>query len=187
MTRRFLDDVRNDMAGQLQTGAATTAPELNLLLQDLIDSTVQDECGITGETNTPLATTVAWASITTGFNVDVGGDGSFLIPNAASGIITTSATAGFTYEIELFASFEDLANGQRIDFSVLENGTPVGFLSANQGEGNDDPVTATAKMISLSTPANAVYSVGVRTPQGANNITIVSLILVVTIQPTNNP
>ena len=187
MSRLFLDDVRSDIVTQLQPAANTTGPELSALLINLIDSSIQDECGITGDVLTPFATTVAWQSIAVGFTTDIGGDGDFLKPNFATGEIITSVTAGFTYEIELFASFEDLANGQRVDFSVLENGVPVGFLSANQGEGNDDPVTATAKQIEISASSNAVYTIGIRTPQGANNLDILSLALVVTIQPTNNP
>lgn len=187
MTRIFLDTVRANLTAQLTSGGNITAPELNALLQDVVDSTVQDECAITGVVPTPFASTVAWQSIAVGYTEVVGGDAVFLKPDLPNGVVQTSAVAGYTYELELFISFEDLASGQRADFSILRNGQPVGFLSANQGEGNNDPVTATAKFVELAAPLNADYTIGIRTPQGPRNLNILSLSLVATIQPTNNP
>ena len=189
MSRRFLDDVRADLTALLVTGGATTAPELNALLIDTIDSSIQDESVIAS--NAPslaVATAIAFAPLTTGiYDVEVGGDASFLIPDIVNGNITTSSTAGFTYELEGKVSFNDLGANIAIDFCILKNGVQEGFIAELTGGGGTRSRTASFSHITLSAGASDVFQIGVQTPVAVNTIDINSIALSCTIQPTNNP
>ena len=188
MSRKFLDTVRSDISAQLQTNANTTGLELNAVLQDLIDSSVQDESAIAGTTPVlSFVTSTAWTEIDEGYTVDVGGDAEFLFPNFASGQIQTSNTAGFTYNIRAQISIADLGNNVPVEFTLLANGVPTGFIATTAGRGNNRPLTVSFSGIKLSGVANEVWSVGVATPNAADTIDIFSISMSVTILPTNNP
>ena len=187
MTRRFLDDVRGDIVTQLQTAANTTGPELSALLIDTIDSTVQDEANIASTVSTVgLVTTTAFVPMLV-FGEDNGGDGVFLTPDFLNGTITVSPTAGFTYTFSCNVSIENLQNSVPCEFVVMENGSPVGLSFALTGDGNNDPVTIAIRHLVNAAPANAVYSIGVRTPSGANTLDVLAIEMIAVIHPTNNP
>ncbi len=189
MTRRFLDDVRGDLTAQLATGNQTPAPALNLLLLDVIDSTIQDEAVIASNTASPaVPTAIAWAPLTTGiYDVETGGDAEFLKIDLINGSVTTATTGGFTYKIDGNISFDDVASNTPIEFSVLADGVQVGFIAALNGGGSSRPRTASFSHVALSAGADTVFTIGVQTPNGVNTIDIASIALSVTIQPTNNP
>lgn len=188
MTRKFLDTVRSELTAQLATSNLTTAPQLDVVLQDLIDSTIQDESAIIGETPVlGFVTAAGFTEIDNAFTVDVGGDGSFLIPNALSGQIQTSAIAGYSYSIKAQISIADMTNNTPVEFSLMSNGVETGFVATLNGQGNGRPMTASFSGLKLSGLANEVWSIGVSTPNGANTIDILNASLSVTILPTNNP
>lgn len=188
MTRRFLDDVRDDLNTLLVTGGETKADEIRPLLIDMIDSTIQDECAIASVVQTDnIATSPAWLKLnTTIFGIDIGGDGVFLKPDFSAGEITTSTTAGFSYDVGAAISFEGQAN-TRFDFQLLKDGVPVGAIDIQTGQGNNDPITALPRAYIPSADSDAVFSVGVRSPDGANTVDVISAILYINILPTNNP
>lgn len=188
MTRRFLDDIRGDLTAQLVTGGDTTAPALNALLLDMIDSVIQDESIIASNTTSlAVPTAIAWQPLTTGiYDIEVGGDGNFLKPDVINGFIETISVLGFTYEVEAKINFADLGSNTEIDFSILNNGVPVGFVASLTGGGGSRPRSASFSHIDLSTVANSQFTIGVQTIGGVNTIDIISVGLTLTIQPTNN-
>ena len=65
MARRFLDDVRADIQSLLPdniTGEISPA-DMRTLLTDITDSTIQDECIITGDVGATFALTGAFQPI----------------------------------------------------------------------------------------------------------------------------
>lgn len=190
MTRRFLDNVRADIATLLadNTTGDITAPIMQGVLLDMIDSTIQDESAIAS--NTPslaVATAIAWQPLTTGiYDVSTGGDATFLILDVINGTVTTSATAGFSYSFEGKVSFTDINSNTPIEFSILKNGVQVGFIAALTGGGGTRPRSTAFSHINLSAGANDVYTIGIQTPNGVSSIDIVSVGLSATILPTNN-
>jgi hypothetical protein len=194
MTRRFLDDVRADLTALLVTAGATTALELQPLLIDTIDSSVDDEC-VVGSTipAVGIPILVTWTPIVLDgvggavYDTAVGGDATFLKVSIPLGKVTLSTVPGFTYEVEGYINFSDLGSNVAIDFSILVDGVPVGFLASLTGGGSARARSATMKALILSTGADAVIELGVRTPDGAQAIDTSSLGILVTIKPTNNP
>lgn len=189
MTRRFLDDIRSDIVTLMpdnNIGAITPAITRGILT-DMVDSTVQDEGAISANAPTlGIATTDSFTQLTTPYAQNAGGDGDFITPDQINGEITTSSTAGFTYSLIGSIAFEGSANDP-FEFVILEDGSPVGFITRETGEGNNDPVSSYVRTLIDAAPADAVYSIGVRTPEGNNTIDILDIELVAIIQPTNNP
>ena len=191
MTRRFLDEIRAEINAQIVTNAAgdITAALLNPLMIDTIDSCIQDECAIASNTTSlAVPTTATWASLGTGvYDIVTGGDGDFLSPDEVIGDISSSDTAGFTYLVEGKVSIEGINQNTSIEFSILADGVPVGFIASVTGGHGERPLSTSFSHLSLSTPAGTHYTIGVNTPNGAETIDIGSVGLSLTIQPTNNP
>ena len=191
MSRIFLDDLRNSINTEIifNDAGEITADVLRPLLIDTIDSTIQDECVLAS--NVPslgIVTGAAWVALTTGiYDITVGGDAEFLLPDEAAGHISTSAVAGFTYVVRGSISFTDMQNNRHINFAILADGVPVGFIAHDTGRGNGKPESASFEHVSLSAPANTVYQIGVQTDDGANTVDVLTIGLSVVIQPTNNP
>jgi len=191
MTRRFLDDVRADINSMIVTNTTgdITAAILAPLMIDTIDSTIQDECAISS--NTPslgVASTPVWQSLSTGiYDNVIGGDGNFLNPDVLTGTVTSSAIAGWTYELEGKISIEGINQNTSIEFSILADGVPVGFIASVTGGHGERPLSTSVSHIALSTPASTVYTLGYQTPNGNETIDIGSVGLSMTIQATNNP
>lgn len=101
MARRFLDDIRSDMAALYVPGGGIAAVDEGALMLDMLDSVIQDECVIFGQTPVPAhPTTTAYVSIGVGYTDTVGGDATFLKANALSGEIQGATTPGFTYSLK---------------------------------------------------------------------------------------
>ena len=191
MTRRFLDDVRADIdAVIVPNGAgAITAALMNPIMHDMIDSTIDDEGGIFGVTPvTGIPVTAAFSELLTLFTTELGGDGTFIIPAAALGQVTSSAVAGFTYNALVQLSVE-CANNSQFDFTVMQDGIAIGVGESvtGRGTGNGRPVAVNIETLILSAPADAVYTVGVKSPDGNSNINVIKASLFIVVKPTNNP
>jgi hypothetical protein len=189
--RRFLDDVRQDINDIIKTNgnAEITAPLLNGLMIDMVDSTIQDESVIASNIPSgPIPTTTTFTPLTTGiYDESSGGDGNFLKPDPINGEVVSGPIAGFSYTVRGLVSISDTQNNRLINFVILKDGVPAGFISQNVGRGNGKPTSLSIEHYSLSTPSNTVYQIGVETPDGANTVDILSIGLSLTIQATNNP
>ena len=189
MTRRFLDDIRNDVTTILVTNGETTAAEMRGMMLDMLDSTIQDEAVIAS--NVPslaVPTAITFIPLTTGiYDAEVGGDADFITVDIINGTIKSSTTAGFTYELEGKVSFQDLGVNTPINFAILRNGIQQGFIAEMTGGGNNRPRTASFSHVVLSAESDAIFTIGVQTPNGVQNIDINSIAMSCTIQPTNNP
>jgi hypothetical protein len=191
MSRRFLDDVRAEIHAIIKTNgnAEITGPLLNGLMIDMIDSTIQDESVIASNIPSgPIPTTTTFTPLTTGiYDESSGGDGVFLKPDFINGEIISGATAGFSYTVRGLVSINDTQINRLVNFVILKNGVPAGFISQNVGRGNSKPISLSVEHYSLSTPSDTVYQIGVETPDGANTVDILSIGMSLTIQATNNP
>jgi hypothetical protein len=187
MSRRFLDDVRTDVNTQLVTNGtgAITASILNPIILDTIDSTIPDECFLSGDATAAIPIGVTYTQLSTAFNNQAGGDGDFLKPDVVNGQVETSTTAGFTYSVSTRVSFYGTTNSD-FDFTIFQDGVAIGFAGGETGEGVNDPVTGVASVLVNSAPTNALYSVAVKSSQ-ASTIDIIDILLSVIILPTNNP
>lgn len=189
MSRIFLDDLRaatTALFADNTTGDISPA-DLRGVMLDTIDSTVQDECNLAATAPTlALATTASFVPLSV-YGEDNGGDGVFLTPDFVSGTITTAAEAGFTYTINCNATIESLQNSVPCEFVVLENGIPDGLAFALTGDGKDDPVSIAIRHLINAAPASAVYSIGIRTPDGASTLDVMAIEVIAVIHPTNNP
>ena len=189
MTRRFLDDVRTDIVNLMaQPTPLTKTQVIASLAKDILDSCVQDECYIRSTAPTlGVAVTDSWTKVnSTTYDVELGGDGSFLIPSFANGEITTSAIAGFSYIIAANVTFTG-TNNTRYFFSALENGVPIGGIDSHLISGNSSPVSSLILTRELSAPANAVFALGIMSDKAVDTIDIVAVDFSVEIVPTNNP
>jgi len=188
MTRRFTDDIKTDINTDLAdniVGAITPALVRNILT-DIIDSTTDDECSIYATalvTGIPLTATFQTLQV---YDGTVGGDGDFLIPNQAAGSIQSKNVAGFTYTASAQFTFTCTDNIP-VEFIIALNGVQQGIASYETGSGALDPVTVDIVSGNLSTPADAVWTVQVRAPEGPLNINIVTGYFALVIKPTDNP
>jgi hypothetical protein len=190
VSRRFLDDVRADLTGLLVDNVSGNieASDLLPLLIDLSDSTIEDESAITGPSVGILVNTaVAWAPIGLVYTGETGGDVDFLKLDQAAGTVQGSSTPGYTYSVTGFVSYTDGQANRQVDLAVLRDGAPVGFIARTAGRGNGRPLTASFAHLNLSSDADAVYQIGIQTPEGVNSIELLDIALGLTIRPTNNP
>jgi hypothetical protein len=186
MTRRFLDDIRDDVnAGIISNGVGSiSALVLNPLMIDTLDSTISDEAKLRRDAEqlaVPLTTSFTTPII---YDYEEGGDGSFLIVNQGAGTITSSSTPGFSYGFTLGLTMIGTLNA-RYDLSGMVDGVQQGFISSGTGEGPGDPISLLITGTSLSTfPSNAL-SLGLRT-DNAGDVTILNASMRLDILPTNN-
>lgn len=187
MTRRFLNNVRTDLNTVLVTGGDTTADELRPLLIDMIDSTIQDECAIYSTVpHAGVSVGTSWTKINNDtYDTSRGGDGVFLKPSFASGDIETASTAGFSYNVIATISFYG-GNNDMYEFSIGENGTPVGATSSITGQGVNTLVSTTVFYQINAAPSDALYSLYAQSSVASDTIDIASCQLQVTVVPTNN-
>ena len=189
MSRIFLDDLRAAATALFadNTAGDISPADLRGVMLDTIDSTIEDEGGIYSVTPTlAIPTAVAYAELLNIYTTDVGGDGTFLIPDFTLGTVTTSATAGFSYEVSAQLSFEG-ANNTQYDFTIMHDGVAVGVGESVTGRGSGRPVGVNITSLSLSTPASAVVTLAVQSPDGVSTIDILKASLFTIIKPTNNP
>ena len=190
MTRRFLDDIKADIATLMEdntTGDFLLAQDRQLRI-DMIDSTINDECVLLA--STPVAsipTTVGWTILGTGvYDTATGGDATFLKANLVAGTIVSNTTPGFTYSAEGFVSFEG-ANNAAYEFAIGRNGTPSLLVTKTTGSGPGDPSNAYFQALDLSALADTSFSIMCRTPDGVNTMDLAQCYFVLTVKPTSNP
>lgn len=196
MARRFLDDVRADIISGFadNTTGLITAAAMRQITRDMVDSSVDDEAGITAVATLPLTFTVpatftplngALAGATL-FDVTIGGDGEFLIPQATQGAIVTASTPGFTYVSEAVIQLE-MANNAEIEMALGIGGLPGQFVTNIVGRGPGRAVGGFAKRYIAAAAASSSFQVLVRAPSGPEQVTLVEATLGLVIKPTNNP
>ena len=186
MARRFLDDVRAEINAQIIANAAglITAPILNPLLIDSIDSSTDDEAVLFLSTPaTGVAVGLAWTPIN--FDSSIGGDLNFLVVDLAADNITTTVTAGFTYKVEGFIT-GTAGNNDVVELAIGIAGVPVGFIGAFTGRGAGRPQSTTCGFFTNSAASLSSFQLIAQSPGGAT-VDVTGLALTVTIKPTNNP
>lgn len=192
MARRFLDSIRDDinLLWADNTSGQITAQALRNIVLDIVDSTIQDESAISGNTEVSgISVPTTFLALNNGiFTDEFGGDGQFLFPVAATGIITTSATAGYTYELKAAVSIEGQANNEW-EFVILANGTPLEYRPniATFGPGRTVSVYLDSYINGAGAPPSTTIQLGVRSVSGTQNLTVTGATLSVIIFPTNNP
>lgn len=189
MARRFLDDIKADIDTIfVAEGGMRVETEHKPILLDIIDSLKQDEGGIYGLTTVPsVAVTATYSALTSIYEAQAGGD-DFIIPDFAAGTVAAGTTAGFTYTVFASLSFEG-SNNDQFDFTVLADGAPLGVGESvtGRGTGNGRPVPVNIRTGILSTPADTVFALAIKSPDGNSNINVLSGSLYIVIEPTNNP
>ena len=188
MARRFLDDIRSDIASQFadNSNGNISPADLRSVTVDMLDSSVQDECDIFSTAPTVgLVLNGTFSDLTTIYDGQEGGDGLFLIPSFASGMVAGTSTPGFTYVVIADITVE-ASNNEEIDFSIGINGVATGFIGSVVGDGMRDQ-SVRVENLDRTAPASAVYTLMARAADGAATPTIQDVILRVIIVPTNNP
>ncbi len=188
MARRFLDDIRTDIANEMADNVLgdITPAIMRARLNDLIDSTIGDEADLFSTSSTAgIVLTGTFASLATIYDAEAGGDGDFLNTAFAAGTITGTSTPGFTYTIAASITVMG-ANNEEIEFAIGINGVAGDFFATLVGDGLR---AYSVSLIGLdrSASASAVYTLMARASDGAATITVDAVRLVVVIQPTNNP
>jgi hypothetical protein len=187
MARRFLDDIRADIATLLpdNTSGLITPAIVRSILTDIVDSEYSDEGGMTGGevlgvtvTGTPTPLSI--------FNTEIGALPGFITPNSGAGTITCSSTAGFTYSVYGVITFE-ADNNEPITLNITTDGIPRSVFSTGTGRGPGRPITLLVEGLVLSTPPNAVMQLTLNSDGSTEQIDILSSAFFVTIDPTNNP
>lgn len=185
MTRRFLDEVKNDLSALLVTAGDVKAPDLLATQIDLIDSLNTDQAAIYGDNSQSLTTTDSFISIA-GYNNLSGGDPDFLKLDTVAGTITTATIAGFSYSFLANISYR-CENNADYEFSLMENGVATGFVGTITGSGNNDLQSIAIGGTKLSASTNSVWSISFRSLDGGDDVELLQYSLRADIIPTNNP
>lgn len=209
MARRFLDDIRTDMAQALldiQATIYTNATQdvsgddvqnafniLEPLWQDMIDSCIQDEAALGGSASMTFSLGTTWVPINDAlappvlaYDTVTGGDADFLKVDQVDGSITTSATPGFSYETIGQISI-DASNNTVVEAAILQEGVPLQFIGSIIGTGGIRAQSIYLSTYSLNHTANCKYQLGVRVASGTDTVTVTPRQFGVIIVPTNNP
>ena len=187
MTRRFLDDVRQDIITLFpdNDNQEITPVIMRGITTDMVDSCVGNECEIIGNSPTlGIGLTTVYQSLVTSFDVTAGGDGSFLIPDFAAGNIQGSPIAGFTY-IQLGQFTWTSGDSQPVEFALAVNGVPDDYTTIGVSE-NNNQISINLRNFIGSAIANAEYTLMARAPEGAQDIDIIDAVMELAILPTNN-
>lgn len=188
MARRFLDDIRDDVTTLFADNISgnISPADLRSVFDDTIDSVIQDEADIFSNAPTVgVVLTGTFAALTTVYDVNGGGDGSFLTPSFSSGTITGSVTQGFSYTIRGAVTIA-AGNNEEIEFAIGIDGVAEPFFATAVGDGvRDQSISVGA--FDRTAKISAVYTLMARAVDGAATITVDAVRLVAVIQPTNNP
>lgn len=194
MTRRFLDDIKTDYNALLVSNTTGDIDPLSdkALRFDTIDSTIDDEAFIYSSAPVvgPLATAVAFTSLTTGVYDTQEGDDSagaaFLNTDFTNGNITGKNIAGFTYQIKGAFNFTP-NNGVTYDFAIGVDGVPAFLIDSVTGQPGGDPAGAYVESYIKTAALSSVFTLMVRSPGGIDSLNDFRAALVAIIKPTNNP
>jgi hypothetical protein len=195
MTRKFIDTLKGDITTNLldNSSGLITPAVMRTITDDMCDSLKQDEATIFSNV-TPAATsynlTTSWATIGGAgvYDVETGDDSAgagFLNVDRTNGIITGSATAGWSYDIRAGVTFSNITNGRDIGLAIATNGVPGDFLTSVVGSGADSVSRSWGRFIQTAGSSDA-YSIMVIDNTGASTCDIESIQLYVSIIPTNN-
>lgn len=198
MARKFLDVVRSNITSRMPDNADSLidAADVRENVLDMVDSLTQDEAGLTNVTDNTITLnlTDAWtilnntntAPVIT-YDTPVGGDADFLKVDQAAGTITSSATAGYTYEALGAVTVNSAAN-EVIEATIGVDGAPGDLIGSNVGSAGSRAESIFLRRYLPSTPANSAFSIMVRAPDGsASNVEITTRSFGVIVLPTNNP
>jgi hypothetical protein len=192
MSRRFLDDIRADIASQMPDNSVglITPAIVRGLMRDVVDSTVEDIAFIyrTGGPLVGYARTAAPALMPNLF------DSNYLAANMdsvttqqAAGTITLGTVAGRQYKGTLNITFE-AANGTEVQTGLFIGGT----LSPLWGAAASVP--AASRQVTITMPwyinksiADQVIGPALWLPNGAGSIDVTAVQFSCSIMPTNNP
>ena len=188
MPRKFLDDVRADIQTLIadNTTGEIQPADVRSILTDIVDSTIQDECAISGDTGATIALTSAFSPITDGFDTTVGGDGTWLKPNQATGTIVLNVQPGWTYSVLAVVTLQVVQN-ESLEFCILRDGVAGFFKPTIAGAGVSRPNSVQLIDQILANTSNEEVQIGVRAIDGAASVDIIDVVLEVTVLPTNNP
>lgn len=198
MARRFLDDLRTLVNNRIPDNdvGAIDAADVRENMQDVIDSCIQDEAGLTHSTAPTMTVnlTSTWVSIddlldppVIAYDTVIGGDPTFLIVNQANGSITSASTAGFTYEALGTITVNSTA-GEIIEAAIGLDGAPGELIASNVGSAGTRPESMFLRRYIPATPASSVFTLMLRAPDGAaTGVNITTRSFGVIVLPTNNP
>lgn len=190
MTRRFLDDIRDDINGFMadnSTGNFTLAEDRTIRL-DMLDSLKQDEASVNGSSPVSFNVTSVFQVMQLVYDSSNGGDAEFLKVDLPNGVIVLNTTPGFSYRVAAEISMEGI-NNTHYDFAIGIDGVPGNFISQITGNGvaQGRPISTSAVRFVPTANADAVISFMVKSPDGASTITVNSIGMLVAVIPTNNP
>jgi hypothetical protein len=187
MARRFLDDVRADVALLLADNivGAISPLDVRTVLGDMIDSLTDDEVGMTSPPSTVLALTPVMTEYPGIFDASIGSVPGFIVPNVVTARMDLGPTAGFSYSFSLFIQAEAAQNAE-MEFQISRDGVPIGESWIIIGRGPGRPVSAAAAWIELSAPANAEFGAVFLSP-GSDTFTLTNAFMLGVVKPTNNP
>lgn len=195
MTRKFLQDIVGQIASTLPDNTTGQIIPANhrVLLNDLLDSSVQDEAALSSTAQTPVSVSIGntWTTLSDALGVTIydttaGGDGEFLIPAQTAGTITGSATAGFSYNAKGAVQL-DAANNVVIECALGLDGVPGDLIGSIIGTEGARQQGVYVERYVPSTPANAVFSLMLRAPAGTTSVDLVVRTFGLIILPTRNP
>jgi len=198
MARKFLDTVRTDIAAKLadNTTGEISALDMREVLRDLLDSTVSDEAAFTNAVTPPvlsMALDATWrpltdANVTGGavFDTVVGGDAEFLRMEPSNSGIRGSATVGWSYNVKGSISIDGATN-VAIEIAMGMNGEPGTLVQTVIGTNGVRFTGTYLERYVLSAPADALFQLLVRAPDGPTTASISSRGFGAIILPTNNP
>jgi hypothetical protein len=190
MTRRFIDDIKNEINTLMADNASgdfTLAMDRSIRF-DMLDSTVQEEATILSNHVESLGypVTGSYALLSSVYNETIGGDGTFLIVNESAGQITTTVTPGFTYFGLVALSIQGPNNADYL-FTISENGVQIGYQAAVTSTGGTNRLSMSFPLEVNAAPASASYGVSIMSPNGAATVDILDINFRLAVLPTFNP
>jgi len=194
MARDFIDNIKAAMIGSggiedNSTGLVSPA-DVRVILTDMMDSLHDDEATLVATNTATLTVPATWGVIggagvyDTSTGDDSAGQG-FLIVDQTAGTVTGKDTAGYSYKFQCSITVENATNGKEIDFSIGQNGSPVGTTSITGAGGN--PVSRSWSGFIQTAGISDVFSIIWQDGDGGDSVDITSLSFYVDIKPTNNP
>jgi hypothetical protein len=195
MTRRFLDDIRTEVNSRIADNdiGAIDAADIRNPLQDIIDSTIQDEAGLTNDAQTQVSVSVgsSWVSIDDALSLGVydtviGGDATFLIPDLAAGSITSTATAGFSYNAKGAVQL-DAGTNVVVECAIGMDGVPGDLIGSIVGTNGVRFQGVYVERYVPSVPSSSAFTLMLRAPAGTTSVDLTVRTFGVIILPTNNP
>jgi hypothetical protein len=192
--RKFLDEIREEIANSVypnKAGAIKPTP-ISKFLGDMLDSLAQNEAGMLGSDPLSFDIDENWVSISDAvvagqaYDQVIGGDNDFLKVSASAGTITGTETAGFSYET-LGAITLDAGANKEIEAAIGLDGVPGAYVASVIGTGGARFQSMYLSRYTTAAPANGVFSLMVRAPNGSETISVEARTFGSIVVPTQNP